>query len=260
MVDLPKCRLILMCIFLVFHAQFVLTHFIGYMPRLSCKVALVFGPYLSRPTGAHFIVYVARPSRGDRWQFFVCFSLIGSLESPPSIMVTRNPNSSFRDSKVRDWLRKGKGKKDLPGEAAAGGEVEEDDWLLLTKDTPACCSWWSQVCWLLSLLVSGAIADKTGNGGLLVGRYFSYVSCVAGRVGLLLLIQLLWLRKGVASASSITVVEELELAMTAPLLVLVPSVEKKTQLLLVMGKRYRRLGCVAGVETRLVAILDCCCD
>jgi hypothetical protein len=29
-------------------------------------------------------------------------------ESPPSIMVTRNPNWSFRDSNVRDWLRKGK--------------------------------------------------------------------------------------------------------------------------------------------------------
>ncbi|KAJ6978401.1 hypothetical protein NC653_026716 [Populus alba x Populus x berolinensis] len=64
----------------------------------------------------------------------------------------------------------------------------------------------------------------------------------------------------IASADSTTMAEELELAMTAPLLVLVPSVEKKTQLLLVMGKRYRRLGCVAGVETRLVAILDCCCD
>ncbi|KAG6783513.1 hypothetical protein POTOM_012962 [Populus tomentosa] len=131
--------------------------------------------------------------------------------------------------------------------APAGGEVEEDDWLLLTKDAPACCSWLSQVCWLLSLLVSGAIADKTGNGGLLAGRYFSYVSRVAGRVGLLLLIQLLWLRKGVASASSITVAEELELVMTAPLLVLAPSVEKKTQLLLAMGKRYRRLGCVAAM-------------
>jgi len=29
-------------------------------------------------------------------------------ESPPSIMVTRKPNWSFRDSKTRDWLRKGK--------------------------------------------------------------------------------------------------------------------------------------------------------
>ena len=27
---------------------------------------------------------------------------------PPSIMVTRKPNWSFRDSKARDWLRKGK--------------------------------------------------------------------------------------------------------------------------------------------------------
>ncbi|KAJ6978839.1 hypothetical protein NC653_027110 [Populus alba x Populus x berolinensis] len=30
---------------------------------------------------------------------FVCFCLIGSLELPPSILVTRNPNWSFRDSK-----------------------------------------------------------------------------------------------------------------------------------------------------------------
>jgi hypothetical protein len=29
-------------------------------------------------------------------------------ESPRSIMVTRKPNWSFKDSKARDWLRKGK--------------------------------------------------------------------------------------------------------------------------------------------------------
>jgi hypothetical protein len=29
-------------------------------------------------------------------------------ESPPSIMVARKPNWSFRDSKVRDWWRKEK--------------------------------------------------------------------------------------------------------------------------------------------------------
>jgi hypothetical protein len=29
-------------------------------------------------------------------------------ESPSSIMVTRKPIWSFRDSKARDWLRKGK--------------------------------------------------------------------------------------------------------------------------------------------------------
>jgi len=95
------------------------------------------------------------------------------------------------------------GKKDLPGEAAARGEVEEDDWLLLTKDAPARCSRWSQACWLLSLLVSGAVADETGNGGPLAGRYLSSVSRVAGREGWLLLILLLRLRKGVASAGSI---------------------------------------------------------
>jgi len=36
----------------------------------------------------------------------VCFIVKG--ESPPGIMVTRNPDWSFKDSKVRDWLRKGK--------------------------------------------------------------------------------------------------------------------------------------------------------
>jgi hypothetical protein len=55
----------------------------------------------------------------------------------------------------------------------------------------------------LSLPVSGAVADETGNGGLLAGRYFSFVSRVAGREGWLLLILLLRLRKGVASAGSI---------------------------------------------------------
>jgi len=86
--------------------------------------------------------------------------------------------------------------------------VEEDDWLLLTKDALARCSRWSQVCRLLSLLVSGAIADKTENGGPLAGRYFSFVSRVAGREGWLLLILLLRLRKGVAFSGSITTAEE----------------------------------------------------
>jgi hypothetical protein len=47
--------------------------------------------------------------------------------------------------------------------------------------------------------------------------------------------------------------------MTAPLLVLAPGVEKKTQLLLAIGKRYGQLGSVADAETRLVELLDCCC-
>jgi len=81
--------------------------------------------------------------------------------------------------------------------------VEEDDWLLLTKDAPARCSRWSQACRLLSLLVSGAVADETGNGGPLAGRYFSSVSRVSTGRGWLLLILLLRLRKGVASAGSI---------------------------------------------------------
>jgi hypothetical protein len=55
----------------------------------------------------------------------------------------------------------------------------------------------------LSLLVLGTVADETGNGGLLAYRYFSSVSRVAGREGWLLLILLLRLRKGVASAGSI---------------------------------------------------------
>ncbi|KAL9390319.1 hypothetical protein Peur_018924 [Populus x canadensis] len=76
------------------------------------------------------------------------------------------------------------------------------------KDAPACCSWWSQACRLLSLLVLGAVVDKTGNGSPLIGRYFSSISRVTGREGWLLLILLLRLRKRVASAGSITAAEE----------------------------------------------------
>ena len=36
------------------------------------------------------------------------FLFLWIKESSPSIMVTRKPNWSFRDSKARDWLRKGK--------------------------------------------------------------------------------------------------------------------------------------------------------
>ena len=48
------------------------------------------------------------PMRHPMTIFFVCFCWFGFLESPPSILVTRNPNWFFRDSKARDWLRKGK--------------------------------------------------------------------------------------------------------------------------------------------------------
>jgi hypothetical protein len=54
---------------------------------------------------------VARPPRGIRWRFFLWFRVylfFWIKESPPSIMVTRKPNWSFRDSKAWDWLRKGK--------------------------------------------------------------------------------------------------------------------------------------------------------
>jgi len=55
---------------------------------------------------------VSHPRGGARWSgdprlisgsLFFCVR-----KSPPSIMVTRNPNWSFKDSKGRDWLRKGK--------------------------------------------------------------------------------------------------------------------------------------------------------
>jgi len=46
--------------------------------------------------------------RGDPRLLSRSFILICIKESPPSIMVTRKPNWSFRDSKARDWLRKGK--------------------------------------------------------------------------------------------------------------------------------------------------------
>ena len=56
-----------------------------------------------------FLIWVvARPSRGVWWRFFCLFCLIGYLEQPPNIMVTRKPNWSFRDFKVRDRLCKGK--------------------------------------------------------------------------------------------------------------------------------------------------------
>ena len=44
------------------------------------------------------------PERGIDFGVFVLWK----RESPPSIMITRKPNWSFRDSKARDWLRKGK--------------------------------------------------------------------------------------------------------------------------------------------------------
>jgi hypothetical protein len=100
------------------------------------------------------------------------------------------------------------GKEKLTSEAAAGGKVEADDWLLLTKDVPARCSRWSQVYWLLSLLVLDAVADKTKNGGPLVGRYCSSISCVAVKEGHLLLVLPLRLRNGVDSAGSITTPKE----------------------------------------------------
>jgi hypothetical protein len=119
--------------------------------------------------------------------------------------------------------------------------VEGDDWMLLTEDDPACCSRWRQACrlrsphwWpfgvpaiyaasagkrrllleecLLSLLVSDAVADEAKNGGTLVGRccsfFFFSVSRVAGRERRLLLVLPLRLRKGVASAGSVTAAEE----------------------------------------------------
>ena len=100
------------------------------------------------------------------------------------------------------------GKERLTCEAAAGGKVEGDDWLLLTKDVPARCSRWSQVYQLLSLLVLDAVADEMENGGPLVGRHCFSVSRVAGREGRLLLVLPLGLKKGVASAGSITAAEE----------------------------------------------------
>jgi hypothetical protein len=50
---------------------------------------------------------VARQNpRGVRWRLFIICVLLGSLESPPSIMVTRNLWSAR--VWVRDWLCKGK--------------------------------------------------------------------------------------------------------------------------------------------------------
>jgi hypothetical protein len=56
------------------------------------------------------IFHIVVPSRrsGDPRLISGSFVLLWIRESPPSIMVTRKPNWSFRDSKARDWLRKGK--------------------------------------------------------------------------------------------------------------------------------------------------------
>jgi hypothetical protein len=62
----------------------------------------------------------------------------------------------------------------------------------------------------LSLLVSDAVADEAKNGGTLVGRCGSFFFCsrVAGREERLLLVLPLRLRKGVASAGSVTATKE----------------------------------------------------
>jgi len=59
------------------------------------------------------MIIIVAPSRAERgvtatldWFRGLCF--LCKRESPPSIMVIRKPNWSFRDSKARDWLRKGK--------------------------------------------------------------------------------------------------------------------------------------------------------
>jgi hypothetical protein len=75
-------------------------------------------PYMSR-SDANIVLSVkfssitAQPlmlshPRGGPSIGFGYFCLLCKRESPPSILVTRNPNWSFRDSKARDWLRKEK--------------------------------------------------------------------------------------------------------------------------------------------------------
>jgi hypothetical protein len=51
---------------------------------------------------------LASGARRSSIDFGVFVVLLCKRESSPSIMVTRKPNWSFRDSKARDWLRKGK--------------------------------------------------------------------------------------------------------------------------------------------------------
>jgi hypothetical protein len=71
-----------------------------------------FPTYFSTP---FWLISVSYPleSSTSRRPFLVAGIDVGVFvlwkrESPPSIMVTRKPNWSFRDSKARDWLRKGK--------------------------------------------------------------------------------------------------------------------------------------------------------
>ena len=65
-----------------------------------------------------------------------------------------------------------KGKERLTCEAVAGGEVEGDDWALLTKDDPARCSQWRQICQLKD--------DRLNDGPLVLLRS---VQTLQGREG-----------------------------------------------------------------------------
>jgi hypothetical protein len=57
------------------------------------------------------VLLIVTPSRAERGVAAILDLFRGLFcvkGSPPSIMATRKPNWSFRDSKARDWLRKGK--------------------------------------------------------------------------------------------------------------------------------------------------------
>ena len=76
------------------------------------------------------------------------------------------------------------------------------------------------------------LTEDGGRGGHPTVMLLLLLAALGGRIRLLCCSCLLLLK----------VAEELQLVMTAPLLVLAPSAEKKTQPLLAMGKRYRRMG------------------
>ena len=68
-------------------------------PRVPSGVAILLHPCAKRGIAATI------PGSGELISGFL---FLWIKESPPSIMVTRKPNWSFRDSKARDWLHKGK--------------------------------------------------------------------------------------------------------------------------------------------------------
>jgi hypothetical protein len=104
----------LLILYIFFHS-ICFAHFKRFLLLIFFFVPPLFHIGLFTPPPLFFlynspIFHIVVPSRrsGDPRLISGSFVLLWIRESPPSIMVTRKPNWSFRDSKARDWLRKGK--------------------------------------------------------------------------------------------------------------------------------------------------------